>query len=103
MTFIGEIVHYVSYGTPNGEYPKACRAAIVTATPDPQGSVVDLCVLNPTGQFFNQDVELDKGGPMVGDPDCPNREFHGNPHRYCACGWMEPVLKGGTWHPLCGA
>jgi hypothetical protein len=22
---------------------------------------------------------------------CPNSEFHGNPYRYCACGWMEAV------------
>lgn len=21
--------------------------------------------------------------------DCPNPEYHGNPFRYCACGWME--------------
>lgn len=28
---VGRIVHYVSYGTPGGEYPQACRAAIVTA------------------------------------------------------------------------
>jgi hypothetical protein len=27
---IGSIVHYVSYGTPGGEYTKECRAAIVT-------------------------------------------------------------------------
>lgn len=27
---IGRVVHYVSYGTPGGEYGKECRAAIVT-------------------------------------------------------------------------
>ena len=24
---VGRIVHYLSYGTPGGEYPKACRKA----------------------------------------------------------------------------
>lgn len=57
---VGRIVHYVSYGTPNGEYPSVCRAAIITAVKDPAGDagdgIVDLAVLNPTGMFFNQDV-----------------------------------------------
>lgn len=63
---VGRIVHYVSYGTPGGEYGKQCRAAIVTevndravdpTTMEPTNSwVVGLCVLNPTGQYFNQGV-----------------------------------------------
>lgn len=24
------MVHYLAFGTPGGEYPKACRAAVVT-------------------------------------------------------------------------
>lgn len=56
---VGRIVHYVSYGTPGGEYRSECRAAVVTAVRDgepvPEHGVpyVDLCVLNPTGMFFN--------------------------------------------------
>lgn len=23
------------------------------------------------------------------ESDCPNPEYHGNPFRYCSCGWME--------------
>lgn len=63
---VGRIVHYVSYGTPGGEYAKECRAAVVTQVVghsiDPatlqetDGYVVGLCVLNPTGQFFNPSV-----------------------------------------------
>jgi hypothetical protein len=56
---VGRIVHYVSYGTPGGEYTLQCRAAIVTATetgPEGNPDVLDLCVLNPTGQFFNHAV-----------------------------------------------
>lgn len=60
--FVSAAVHYVSYGTPNGEYTPQCRAAIVTAVPepgtedDPDAVFASLCVLNPTGQFFNEYV-----------------------------------------------
>ena len=63
---IGRIVHYHSYGTPGGEFKPEPRAAVITAiggvgfkrkdgqyTPVPE---VSLCVLNPTGMFFNQNV-----------------------------------------------
>lgn len=76
---VGRIVHYVSYGTPGGEYPSACRAAVITAVDDYQEpavngegwhiGAVDLCVLNPTGMFFNQGVVQN-----------------------------EAERKGGTWH-----
>jgi hypothetical protein len=79
---VGQIVHYVSYGTPGGEYTSQCRAAIIAGVPDSAlpmidgehaehwGSddvVVDLVVLNPTGLFFNR---------------CPQSDEH----------------RGGTWH-----
>jgi hypothetical protein len=54
---VGRIVHYVSYGTPGGEYPSVCRAAVITAVNTDDGNV-DLCVLNPEGMFFNRGVEL---------------------------------------------
>lgn len=64
---VGRIVHYVSYGTPGGEYTSRCRAAIVADVysldnPHPDSEVhteaegaewVALAVLNPTGMFFN--------------------------------------------------
>lgn len=60
---VGRIVHYTSYGTPGGEYPSVCRAAIVTAVDKYQEPTngrfighVDLCVLNPEGLFFNRGV-----------------------------------------------
>ena len=64
---VGRIVHYVSFGTPGGEYGKECRAAIITQVVGPafdpatmqeskDSHVVGLCVLNPTGQFFNPSV-----------------------------------------------
>ena len=51
---IGRIVHYRSYGTPGGEFASEDRAAIITAVHDDES--VDLCVINPTGLFFNQRV-----------------------------------------------
>lgn len=74
---VGRIVHYVSHGTPDGTYGKECRAAIITevdglAVHPRTGEQVDgvwsvgLCVLNPTGQFFNrgciQDDSATDGG-----------------------------------------
>lgn len=59
---VGRIVHYQSYGTPGGEFLPEPRAAIITEVknfdPVPEHGVpyVSLCVLNPTGQYFNQDV-----------------------------------------------
>lgn len=56
---IGRIVRYRAYGTPGGEYaPGALRAAIITEIdrPDDTESPIGLCVLNPTGIFFNQHV-----------------------------------------------
>lgn len=59
--FVGQIVHYESYGTPKGEYLPEARAAIITCTypdkpdlADPSKLHVGLCVLNPTGHFYNQ-------------------------------------------------
>ncbi|MDE8648092.1 hypothetical protein PXH69_24245 [Rhodococcus qingshengii] len=58
---VGRTVHYHSYGTPGGEYLPEPRAAIVTTVHNPEcGNTpnVGLCVLNPTGMFFNTDVEF---------------------------------------------
>lgn len=62
---VGRVVHYVSYGTPGGEYPSVCRAAIITEVLEPYPAV-SLCVLNPTGMFFNQNVPYDDHDPPVG-------------------------------------
>lgn len=66
---VGRIVHYKSYGTPNGEYKPECRAAVITAVHDdqpvPEHGVpyVDLFVMNPTGVFLNTDAKYDAGNP----------------------------------------
>ena len=63
---VGRVVHYQSYGTPNGEHKSLPRAAIITAVREDMGqassigpgdgSGVDLAVLNPEGMFFNRGV-----------------------------------------------
>lgn len=61
---IGRTVHYMAYGTPGGEHPKACRAAMVTAVGD-DPSRLDLCVFNPTGLFFNAGCPQDQREPAT--------------------------------------
>lgn len=74
---VGDDVHYVSYGTPAGEYTSQCRAAKVTGMPtvdlpaitaDGAATQLDLCVMNPTGLFFNRSPQ------------------------------SETEFRGGTWH-----
>jgi hypothetical protein len=105
---VGRIVHYVSYGTPGGEFTSQCRAAIITEVDPTESRIlggpgrVGLAVLNPTGIFLHSldagGCKYNEGGETPGDPSCPLKANHGNPHRYCQCGWIEAHLVGGTWH-----
>ena len=52
---VGRIVHYQSFGTPKGEYKSKPIAAVITQVND-DGSC-GLCILNPTGMFFNTSVK----------------------------------------------
>ena len=84
---VGRIVHYVSYGTPGGEYTSQCRAAIITDVysednphPDPEvlagvdgAEWVALTVLNPKGMFFN-DMCHDELRKQGGTWHWPERE-----------------------------
>lgn len=53
---IGDTVHYQSYGTPNGEYLPEPRAAIVTSTTKADEGLLSVCILNPTGLFFHENL-----------------------------------------------
>lgn len=79
---IGRIVHYVSYGTPGGEYSSQCRAAVVTEVgevfvpdgePRPAGTPVSLCVLNPEGIFLKRGVMQDEDSHAGGSWHWPER------------------------------
>jgi hypothetical protein len=48
---VGRMVYYKSYGSPNGEFLSEDRAAVVTAVHE--NNAVSLCVMNPSGLFFN--------------------------------------------------
>jgi hypothetical protein len=66
---IGRIVHYVAYGTPNGEYKAgAHRAAIVTDVynhGEPEG-MLSLCVFSPFGMLFSVGCSYDASGEKPG-------------------------------------
>ena len=87
--FVCRMVHYVSYGTPGGEYAPSCRAAVVTEVAVNPGLarpyVLGLCVLNPEGIFFNRDVHYHEGEPLK--PGEARRDLCGNRD-----------YAGGTWH-----
>lgn len=80
---VGRVVHYVSYGTPGGEYTSQCRAAIITGVEPSEGDGtltnmngeerVSLAVLNPTGMFFNQVVRHSEGAQSGGTWHWPER------------------------------
>lgn len=59
---VGRIVHYLSRGSADGVYAPACRAAVITAVIDELS--VSLAVLNPTGLYFDQDVQYDNRGAL---------------------------------------
>lgn len=86
---VGRVVHYVSYGTPGGEYTSQCRAAIVTEVvpidgeeavqaeieswDEDQRCRVGVAVLNPTGMFFNTGLHQDESGKRGGTWHWPER------------------------------
>lgn len=51
---VGRIVHYQAFGTPGGEFPSVARAAIVAEVHGGDDQEVTVCVLNPSGLFFNR-------------------------------------------------
>lgn len=77
---VGRIVHYQSFGTPKGEYKSQPVAAVVTVVVtepvDETGKDlrerVGLCILNPTGMFFNTDVPFSEE-PKPGHWNWPPR------------------------------
>lgn len=93
---IGRVVHYVSHGSPvqpdgSQAYTSECRAAIVTEVGPQHASShlggiepeLSLCVLNPTGQFFSQNIRPDQG-----TEDAQSLTHLCNARNY----------RGGTWH-----
>ncbi len=90
---VSKNVHYVSYGTPGGEYPMACRAAVITeVTEHPDADMtVGLAVHSPTGTFFNRGVPCDLGSKLA---PVPVTAYDTVPAPLCDGRWHA----GGTWH-----
>lgn len=57
--FLGEDIHYRSYGTPGGEYSAVCRTAKITEVGEDPGRV-SLIVFNPTGVFLQENLKHDE-------------------------------------------
>lgn len=59
---VGRIVHYLSRGSADGAFPPACRAAVVVECNEGplQFGEITLCVLNPSGIFFDEGVPHDE-------------------------------------------
>lgn len=78
---VGRVVHYRSHGSPvlpdgTQMYRSECRAAIITEVDpaaDDINQYVALCVLNPTGMFFNEDCEHDETSKHGGTWHWPER------------------------------
>jgi hypothetical protein len=61
---VGRIVHYQAHGSPDGTHRSVPRAAVVTEVlSDTQ---VSICVLNPTGMYFDRAVDLDESATPRG-------------------------------------
>lgn len=56
---VGRIVYYKSHGSPNGEHKSEDRAAIITGVVS--DDVIHLAVFNPTGMYFNLNVQRGDG------------------------------------------
>jgi hypothetical protein len=70
--FVGRVVHYVAFGTPNGEYLAEHRAAIVTVVHS--DTCIGIAILNPTGLFFIQSILQDEAEKKSGTWHWPERE-----------------------------
>lgn len=71
---IGRIVHYVSYGTPGGEYTSRCRAAIITELyPESMRNTVGLAVMSPEGILFSRGIGQSEDEHVGGTWHWPER------------------------------
>jgi hypothetical protein len=69
---VGRMVHYVTYGTPGGEFPAgAHRAAVITEVWSTE--TVSLAVFNPTRLFFNSGIGYDSTAQKPGTWHWPER------------------------------
>ena len=63
---VGRTVHYQAHGSPDGTHKSVARAAVITEVNDLTPRLVSLCVLNPTGLYFNQNCPFDDSETPMG-------------------------------------
>lgn len=86
---IGRTVHYVSRGSADGRFPKACRAATITdvrAVPFGTHVEVTLFIMNPGGTFHDAAVPYHEGVDIEGEGSPPTGLCEGKDY------------GPGTWH-----
>jgi hypothetical protein len=101
---VSQDVHYVSYGTPGGEYGQECLAAIITEVGrvevnerNPAGDgiyrdALGLFVMYPNGTSHKTGVLGDPGTYTAG----PRTSTPGEPLPVIRC--ADLTFAGGTWH-----
>lgn len=98
--WVGATVHYVSYGTPGGEYSKTCRAATITEV----GAWVTVHTLNGVwGNDPATDAETGTDGlrTLLQSYDKSACHLHvANPtgQFFNMCKWDQNEKSSGTWH-----
>jgi hypothetical protein len=61
---VGDVMHYVSYGSKGGEFPQACYAAMVTEVEPPEPDdplTVGVHVIKPWGDEWHRGIHADEG------------------------------------------
>lgn len=92
---VGRTVHYVSFGTPGGEYTSECRAAVVTEV----GVWVDL-----PGTYSEQVMDGERFRTVTqvwGNDACALTVLNPTGMFFKNCSHDEAPKVGGTWHWPC--
>lgn len=92
---VGRVVHYRSYGTPNGEYAPECRAATITAV----GGWRTVGGDDPETDVWEDDGKRYRELKQVWDPErCSLTVLNPGGTFLNDCNHDESQADGGTWH-----
>ena len=93
---ITDLVHYVAYGTPGGEYPTTCRAAVVTEV----GQWVTVYE-EPAESYSRSEGRPARTQTQWFYADAVALTVNGAGHAECRRDEPQETvnLRGGTWHP----
>jgi hypothetical protein len=86
------LVHYVSYGTPGGEYHSQCRAAVIAEVG--QWITTQVTTVTETSRVLQQDYDPEACALTVFNP---TGVFFNGAYGI-SCKHSEDDHRGGTWH-----